>query len=75
MIWIVLKDLSDSEIERVSIEIARQQNVSVEVLTAVIEEFYEMMMANQYIVQGGISYARQALESAWGKKKAEAVFR
>lgn len=71
----ILKELNDTEVERISIEIARQQNVSVEVLTDVIEEFYEMMMANQYIVQGGISYARQVLEAAWGKKKAEDVIK
>ncbi len=66
----ILKDLDEEEIEQVSIEIARQQNVSIEVLSAVIEEFYEMMMANKYIVQGGMDYAKQVLETAWGKKKA-----
>ncbi len=71
----ILKELDEREIERVSIEIARQQNVSVEVLSAVMEEFYEMMMANQYIVQGGLGYAKQVLEAAWGKKKAEEVIK
>jgi len=71
----ILEELSDKEVERVSIEIARQQNVSVEVLSAVIDEFYEMMMANEYIVQGGINYARQLLEAAWGKRKAEEIIK
>jgi len=71
----ILKELSETEVEKISIEIARQQNVSVETLTAVIEEFYEMMMANEYIVQGGLTYARQILEAAWGKKKAEEVIK
>jgi len=33
------------------------------------------MMANEYIVQGGLTYARQVLEAAWGKKKAEEVIK
>lgn len=71
----ILKELSETEVERISIEIARQQNVSVEVLSNVIEEFYEMMMANQYIVQGGLGYARDILEATWGRKKAEDVLK
>lgn len=71
----ILKELSDTEVENVSIEIARQQNVTVEVLSAVIDEFYEMMMANQYIVQGGLNYAKDILEAAWGRKKAEEVLK
>jgi len=71
----ILKELNETEVERISIEIARQQNVSVEVLSNVIEEFYEMMMANQYIVQGGLNYARDILEATWGKKKAEEVLK
>lgn len=69
----VLKHLNDKEIERVSIEIARMEDVSAEVLNDVIEEYYEMMLANQYIVQGGMGYAKKVLESAWGIKKAEEI--
>ncbi len=72
---LVLKNLSESEVEKISIEIAKLQNVPAEVLSSVIDEFYEMMMANQYIVQGGLSYAKQILEAAWGKKKAEEVIK
>lgn len=71
----ILSNLNESEAERISIEIARLQNISGEVLSAVIEEFYQMMMANQYIVQGGIDYAKQVLEKAWGKKKAEEIIK
>ncbi|MBT8386162.1 MAG: flagellar motor switch protein FliG, partial [Ignavibacteria bacterium] len=71
----ILKNLSEVEVEKISIEIARLQNVPVDVLTGVIEEFYEMMMANTYIVQGGIDYAAQILEKAWGMKKAEDVLK
>ncbi len=67
----ILKNLSETEIENISIEIARLQNIPVEILSATLEEFYEMIMANQYIIQGGLNYARQMLEAARGKKKSE----
>jgi len=67
----ILKNLSENEVEHISIEIAKLRNVSADVLSNVIEDFYQMMMANQYIVQGGIKYAKDVLEKAWGKKKAE----
>ncbi len=71
----ILKNLKDKEVEKISIEIAKMQNIPAEMLSSVIEEFYDMMMANKFIVQGGIDYARQMLEAAWGKKKAEEVIK
>ncbi len=71
----ILRHLNEKEVERISIEIARLQNIPVETLSSTIEEFYEMMMANQYIVQGGLEYAREMLEKAWGMKKAEEIIK
>jgi len=71
----VMQEFNDKEVEEISIEIARLQNIPVDTLNDTIVEFYEMMMANQYIVQGGISYARNVLEKAWGSKKAEEVLK
>ncbi len=71
----LLKNLREEEVEEISIEMARLQNVPAEVVSQVIVEFYEMMMANKFIVQGGLDYARRLLENAWGKKKAEDVIK
>lgn len=71
----ILKGFNDREIEKISIEIARMQNVQAETLSAVIEEYYQMIKANQYIVQGGLSYAKDLLENAWGMKKAEDILK
>ncbi len=67
----VLRNLSEQEVEDISIEIAKLRNVGADVLSSVIEEFYQMMMANSYIVQGGIQFAKDVLEKAWGRKKAD----
>jgi len=71
----VMKNFSEQEIEKVSVEIALLQNVSADVLADVIEEFYQLMQANEFIVQGGLSYARSVLESAYGHKRAEEVLK
>ncbi len=71
----VMKNLSDKEVEKVTVEIARLRNVPAEVLSAVIEEFYQMMLANHYIVEGGIDYAKKVLESAWGRSRSEEILK
>jgi len=71
----VMKNFAGQEIEKVSVEIAVLQNVAAEVLSDVIEEFYQLMQANQFIVQGGLSYAKNVLESAYGHKKAEDILK
>jgi len=71
----VLKSLSEAEVEKITIEIAKMRNISAETLGEIIEEFYQLMLANQYIVQGGLDYAKKVLESAWGHKKAEDIIK
>ncbi|RMH63561.1 MAG: flagellar motor switch protein FliG [Calditrichaeota bacterium] len=71
----IMRNFTEKEGEKISIEIAKLNNVPVDVLNATIEEFYQMMQANQYIIQGGIHYAREALEKAYGLKKAEEILK
>lgn len=71
----VLKYLPDDEVERLSIELARLKDVSSDQVQKVIADFYEMMMARQYVSQGGLEYARQVLEKAWGMRKAEEILK
>ncbi len=67
----MLKHLPEEEVEQISVEVARLKDVSSEVVTGVIEEYYQMMTAKQYVSQGGMDYAKQLLEKAWGMRKAE----
>ena len=67
----VLKHLPEEEVEKISVELTRLRDVSSELVKGVVEEFYEMMMAKQYVSQGGMDYAKQVLEKAWGMRKAE----
>lgn len=58
----VLSQLDRETIELVGLEIARLENVSKEERDKTIEEFYHLSMAQQYVEQGGVSYARALLE-------------
>jgi len=71
----VMRNMSDSEVEKLTIEVARLKDVPPQLINQVLEEYYQMMMANQYIVQGGIEYGRKVLESAWGHKRAEDIIK
>ncbi|MDR0308216.1 MAG: flagellar motor switch protein FliG [Chitinispirillales bacterium] len=69
----VFQILEDPEVEQLSTEIARLENVSPDVREAVLQEFHELALAHQFISQGGMDYARQVLENALGPKKAQEI--
>lgn len=66
----VLKDLNDTDLEKLTIEIANMRDVPSEIEDQVIEECHDIYLARQYISQGGIDYAREVLEKAVGRTRA-----
>ena len=66
----IFKHLKEAEIESLTLEIANTQTVLPEIRDAVIEEFYQICLAQQYITEGGIAYAKNILEKALGENKA-----
>lgn len=71
----IFKYLSESDIERLSAEIARVENVPTKELNEVNDEFHNMILAQKYISAGGLSYAEEILEGALGGEKALAITR
>ena len=69
----VFKHLKEDEIEELTLEIANTRSVSPQVKEAVLEEFYQVCLAQQYIAEGGIRYARELLEKALGNDQAQTV--
>ncbi len=69
----VFKHLKEEEIEELTLEIANTRSVTPQVKEMVINEFYEVCLAQQYIAEGGISYAKELLEKALGVEKAMGV--
>lgn len=69
----VFKFLKEEEIEELTLEIANTRSISPEIKDKVVDEFYEICLAQQYISEGGIGYARELLEKALGHDKAQNV--
>jgi flagellar motor switch protein FliG len=69
----VFKHLKEEEIEELTLEIANTRSVTPQAKEEVMNEFYEVCLAQQYIAEGGINYAKELLEKALGKDKAKEV--
>ncbi len=67
---LIFKHLKEEEIEDLTLEIANTKSVTPQVKEQVINEFYEVCLAQQYIAEGGIGYAKELLEKALGAEKA-----
>lgn len=66
----VFKHLKDEEIEQLTLEIARLHKVDSTTKDKVYDEFNQLMLAQQYISQGGLNYAKELLQKALGEDKA-----
>ena len=69
----IFKHLKEEEIEQLTLEIANTSSVSPQTKEKVLSEFYEICLAQQYIAEGGIGYAKELLEKALGEEKAKDV--
>lgn len=69
----IFKHLKEDEIEQLTLEIANTRSVSPGLKEQVMDEFYEVCLAQQYIAEGGIGYAKDLLEKALGSEKARDV--
>lgn len=67
---LIFKHLKEEEIEELTLEIANTRSVTPQIKDEIIDEFYEICLAQQYIAEGGINYAKELLEKALGSEKA-----
>ncbi len=66
----IFKHLREEEIEQLTLEIANVRKVDSIDRETILSEFHQICMAQEYITQGGISYAKDILEKALGEQKA-----
>ena len=69
----IFKHLKEDEIEELTLEIANTRSVSPQTKEDILNEFYQVCLAQQYIAEGGIGYAKDLLEKALGNDKAQEV--
>jgi len=71
----VLKELTEVEIEKITVEVANLKDISPKLELEVLKEVSQLIMAQQYINQGGVEYAKNLLESAVGHAKAVEILK
>jgi flagellar motor switch protein FliG len=64
------RHLTEEEISQMTLSITTMRRVEPSVREEIIREFYEMCLAQKFITEGGIGYARDILEKAVGPEKA-----
>ena len=70
---LIFKHLKEEEIEELTLEIANTRSITPQLKEEVINEFYQVCLAQQYIAEGGIGYAKELLDKALGADKATEV--
>ena len=69
----IFKHLKEEEIEELTLEIANTRSVTPQTKEDIMMEFYQICLAQQYIAEGGIGYAKELLEKALGAEEAQHV--
>lgn len=69
----ILKKLPEGEIQKITYEIANISSVTSEQRQKILEEFLEMNKAKDYLVEGGIDYAKELLSKALGPQRASEI--
>ncbi len=69
----VFKELDMQEVESIAVEITNLKDISPKVNEDVIEEFYQLMSASSYMIEGGIEYAHVILERTYGAERAKEI--
>lgn len=69
----VYKHLNEEEIEKLTLEISGVRKVDSQAKEEILEEFHQIALAQDYITQGGIGYAKTVLEKALGAEQAAII--
>lgn len=69
----ILKQLTEDEVQAIGREVARISAIPAEQAESVLEEFYQMVMAHDYVLKGGVDYARKLLMNAFGPEEAKRI--
>ena len=71
----VYKNLDESTIEMLTMEIAGLRKIPSNQREEVLREAQELLLAKEYMTQGGVDYAKQLLEAALGPERAQDILR
>jgi flagellar motor switch protein FliG len=66
----ILRQMDEEEVQAIGNEVARITSISNDQAEGVLEEFYQMSMAREFVLKGGIDYAKKMLMNAFGPEHA-----
>jgi flagellar motor switch protein FliG len=69
----IYKYLKEEEVEQLTLEIARTTHLSSEDLANILNDFYKICLTQKVITDGGVEYARNVLEKAYGQQAATSL--
>ncbi|MDU0322774.1 flagellar motor switch protein FliG [Clostridium butyricum] len=69
----ILKKLPESDIQKITYEIANITSVTAEQREEILNEFLQINKARDYIIEGGMDYAKQLLSKALGSQRANEI--
>src|SRR5579884_3446112 len=67
----ILKQMDEDEVQAIGREVARITSITSEQSESLLEEFYQMAVAHDYVLKGGLDYARKILVNAFGPETAK----
>ncbi len=69
----IFKEMDMKEVEQIAVEISSLRDLPATVVEDVIEEFYQLMTAQSFMVEGGLEYAQVLLEKSYGLEQAKQI--
>jgi len=67
----IIRDLPDSDVQRITEELADLRGVTPELSAEILEEFWQLLETQNFMVHGGIDYASRLLVDTFGKERAD----
>ena len=69
----IIKKLPEKDIQKITYEIANIVSVKSDQRQAILDEFMEMNKAKDFLLEGGVDYARNLLSKALGSQRAKEI--
>src|SRR5260370_17894643 len=70
----LIKGLSEEEVQAVSREIARIPSIAPDQAEGVLEDFVELVTGREFMVKGGLDYAKKMLQGAFGPDQGKKIY-
>jgi flagellar motor switch protein FliG len=71
----ILKKLDESEVEKLTIAIAKMEDINSEMVESVRKEYHGLIQTQVYAIEGGTDYAHNLLAESIGEKKADEIMK